>query len=147
MAVSFGNESYFLVGKQTAPRVIAPYASFSDKQYQFTSGAPVVSGEYTTPEANRGTFAPVAPVLGQLSTEGSITVPQDIDGLGLLLELVMLDAPDSTQILATPYTLFASAAFTNDTAITTFVTNMQPNEHIPTLQDGCLLYTSPSPRD
>ena len=55
--------------------------------------------------------------------------------MGLPLKYLMLAQPVSTQILSTPYQLFAPAAFTDGTAIpaSSFVADRQPREHIPTL--------------
>ena len=163
MPISLGNESYLLVGKQSAPQVRTPWASFSPKSYQFTGGGIGLTGDFTTPAINKGNFAPSAPVLGQLSSEGTLTIPQDINGMGLWLETLMLSTPTTVEVLATPYSLRASAAFVNGTAITNFIANMQPKDHLPglpnsqsgincgrlifTFANTCLLYTSPSPRD
>ena len=136
MPITFGNTSYLLIGKQSARGVKTPWLDFSDKIYQFSGGGLGLTGDFTAPEANRGTFAPVAQVLGQLGSEGSLTLPQDIRGLGLWLEALMLAAPNTTEVLATPYALRASAAFVNGTAITNFIANMQPKDHLPGLPSG-----------
>ena len=74
--------------------------------------------------------------MGQLRSEGTLTIPQDINGMGLWLEESMKSTPSTVEVLATPYSLRASAAFVNGTAITNFIASMQPKDHLPGLPNS-----------
>lgn len=136
MALTFGNTSKLFIGKQSAPLVKTPWADYSNKVYQFASGGLGVTGDYTTPDVNTGTNAPIVPILGQLGTEGSLTLPLDTKGMGLWLEQLMLATPATVEVLATPYELRAATDFNDGTAITNFTANMQPKDHLPGLPDS-----------
>ena len=133
MATGLGSNSYLLMGEQTARGVRTPWGSFSNKVYQFTGGGLGLTTEYTNTPANKGNFGPVASIAGQLGSDGSIQMSHDTTGMGLWLKALMQSTPISTQAIATPYTLFTTAAFTSGTALTNsdFVGDRQPKVYIP----------------
>ena len=139
MAITSGSTSYFLIAKQTARGVRAPWNTFSNKIYQFNGGGIGLTGDFTNTPTNKGNFGPTATKLGQVGGEGSVQIPQDTIGMGLWIEALMstsIAPSDSVRILATPVEMRAAATFVSGTPITTFITDTQPKDHLPGVTDS-----------
>ena len=127
--ILLGRNGAILLGKQTAEGT--KQTTLINKVFQ-TSGDSGIGpqADFNAPTLNDGSLAPNAPVIGQARSEGSLQILQSANGLGTLLEALMLANATSAQYHAGLWNILAATQYTVGTALTSFVSNSQPKDKL-----------------